>query len=278
MLYKASVGVYSMNNGRDLGDISKKNIKIMIEYDGSKYSGWQRLGKTAVDAVSKSIKKSSIQSVLEYNLSRLLDEDIKLIGSGRTDASVHALGQVANFYSYTKLPLKELLIGINRLLPEDIAVLDIEEVDLNFHSRYSAKAKTYEYRIYMGETQSVFLRKYTYHEQNELNIVNMKKAASYLVGTHDFKSFSTERKDGKSTVRTINDIYFHINGSVLTIGITGNGFLYNMVRIIIGTLMEIGEGNRGADDMLDILKSKDRQKAGFTVSGHGLFLYRVWYD
>lgn len=278
MLYKASVGVYSMNNGRDLGDISKKNIKIMIEYDGSKYSGWQRLGKTAVDAVSKSIKKSSIQSVLEYNLSRLLDEDIKLIGSGRTDASVHALGQVANFYSYTKLPLKELLIGINRLLPEDIAVLDIEEVDLNFHSRYSAKAKTYEYRIYMGETQSVFLRKYTYHEQNELDIVNMKKAASYLVGTHDFKSFSTERKDGKSTVRTINDIYFHINGSVLTIGITGNGFLYNMVRIIIGTLMEIGEGNRGADDMLDILKSKDRQKAGFTVSGHGLFLYRVWYD
>ena len=267
-----------MNNGRDLGDISKKNIKIMIEYDGSKYSGWQRLGKTAVDAVSKSIKKSSIQSVLEYNLSRLLDEDIKLIGSGRTDASVHALGQVANFYSYTKLPLKELLIGINRLLPEDIAVLDIEEVDLNFHSRYSAKAKTYEYRIYMGETQSVFLRKYTYHEQNELDIVNMKKAASYLVGTHDFKSFSTERKDGKSTVRTINDIYFHINGSVLTICITGNGFLYNMVRIIIGTLMEIGEGNRGADDMLDILKSKDRQKAGFTISGHGLFLYRVWYD
>ena len=267
-----------MNNGRDLGDISKKNIKIMIEYDGSKYSGWQRLGKTAVDAVSKSIKKSSIQSVLEYNLSRLLDEDIKLIGSGRTDASVHALGQVANFYSYTKLPLKELLIGINRLLPEDIAVLDIEEVDLNFHSRYSAKAKTYEYRIYMGETQSVFLRKYTYHEQNELDIVNMKKAASYLVGTHDFKSFSTERKDGKSTVRTINDIYFHINGSVLTIGITGNCFLYNMVRIIIGTLMEIGEGNRGADDMLDILKSKDRQKAGFTISGHGLFLYRVWYD
>lgn len=277
MLNEASVGVYSMNNGRDFGNISKRNIKIIIEYDGSGYSGWQRLGKTAVDAASKSIKKSSIQSVLEDNLSRLLDEDIKLIGSGRTDASVHALGQVANFYSYTKLPLRELLVGINRLLPEDIAVLDIEEVDLKFHSRYSAKAKTYEYRIYMGETQSVFLRKYTYHEHNELNIEDMKKAASYLVGTHDFKSFSTERKDGKSTVRTIEDIYFHINGNVLSIGITGNGFLYNMVRIIIGTLIEIGEGNRGTDDMLDILKSKDRQKAGITVSGHGLFLYQVWY-
>ncbi len=267
-----------MNNGRVFGDISKRNIKIIIEYDGSGYSGWQRLGKTAADAVDKAVNKPSIQTVLEDSLSRLLDEDIKLIGSGRTDASVHALGQVSNFYSYTKLSLKEVLIGTNRLLPEEIAILDIEEVDLDFHSRYSAKAKTYEYRIYMGETQSVFLRKYTYHEPNVLNIENMKKAASFLVGTHDFKGFSTNRKDCKSTVRTIEDIYFHVNGNVLSIGITGNGFLYNMVRIIIGTLIEIGEGSRGADDMLDILSSKDRQKAGFTVSGHGLFLYQVRYE
>lgn len=267
-----------MNNGRIFGDISKRNIKIIIEYDGSRYSGWQRLGKTAEDAIGKSNKKPSIQAVLEDSFSRLLEEDIKLIGSGRTDAGVHALGQVANFYSYTKLPLREMLIGINKLLPEDIAVVDINEVDFDFHSRYSAKAKTYEYRIYMDETQSVFLRKYTYHEPNRLNIEHMKKAASYLVGTHDFKGFSTDRRDGKSTVRTIEDIYFRVNGNVLRIGITGNGFLYNMVRIIIGTLIEIGEGNRGTDDMLNILRNKDRQKAGITVSGHGLFLYQVCYE
>jgi len=279
-LIEAGVGDYSMNNGRVSGNISKRNIKIIIEYDGSRYSGWQRLGKTSVDAVGKSIKKASIQSVIEDSISKLLEEDIKLIGSGRTDAGVHALGQVANFYSCTNLPLREMLIGINRLLPEDIAVVDIKEVDLNFHSRYSAKAKTYEYRIYMGETQSVFLRKYTYHEPNRLNIEHMKKAASYLVGTHDFKGFSTDRRDGKSTIRTIEDIYFHVNGNgnVLSIGITGNGFLYNMVRIIIGTLIEIGEGNRGTDDMLEILTSKKRQKAGITVSGHGLFLYQVYYE
>ena len=267
-----------MNNGRVFGDISKRNIKIIIKYDGSRYSGWQRLGKTDVDAVSKSVKKTSIQAVLEDSLSKLLEEDIQLIGSGRTDAGVHALGQVANFYSSTKLPLSKILIDINRLLPEDIAVVDIKDVDLDFHSRYSAKAKTYEYRIYMGETQSVFLRKYTYHEPNRLNIEHMRKAASYLVGTHDFKGFSTDRKDGKSTVRTIEDIYFHINENVLSIGITGNGFLYNMVRIIIGTLIEVGEGKRGSDDMLNILRSKDRQKAGITVSGHGLFLYQVSYE
>jgi len=200
-LIEAGVGDYSMNNGRVSGNISKRNMKIIIEYDGSRYSGWQRLGKTSVDAVGKSIKNS-------------------------------------------------------------------------------AKAKTYEYRIYMGETQSVFLRKYTYHEPNRLNIEHMKKAASYLVGTHDFKGFSTDRRDGKSTIRTIEDIYFHVNGNgnVLSIGITGNGFLYNMVRIIIGTLIEIGEGNRGTDDMLEILTSKKRQKAGITVSGHGLFLYQVYYE
>ena len=268
------IGVWeiSMNKEKSFGDISKRNIKIIVKYDGSGYAGWQRLGSQTAGS------KKGIQTVLEDAFSKLLEEKITVIGSGRTDRGVHALGQVANFYCFTKLPIKEMLIGINQLLPDDIAVCHIEEVDLDFHSRYSAKAKTYEYRIFLGEVQSVFLRKYTYHEPKPLNIEHMEKAASYLVGTHDFKAFSTDRRDGRSTIRTIENIYFQLEGNILKIGITGNGFLYNMVRIIIGTLIEIGEGNRGPDDMQYILTSKNRQKAGMTVSGHGLFLYQVRYE
>jgi tRNA pseudouridine38-40 synthase len=238
-------------------------------YDGSGYKGWQRLGNTD--------KKLPIQTVLEECLSQYFEEDIKLIGSGRTDAGAHALGQVANFYCQSMQPVEVMRKGLNEVLPKDIAIFSVEEVGKEFHSRYSAKTKTYEYRIDQGETQSVFTRKYTYHVPTPLNQEAMQKATAYIIGTHDFKAFSTDRKDDKSTIRTIESIAIHNDSGELRITITGNGFLYNMVRIIVGTLLEVGQGNRRPEDMQSILESKNRQRAGVTVSSQGLFLCQVRY-
>lgn len=257
----------------------KHNIKVTLEYDGSNYAGWQRLGNSS--------KKDSIQLVLEKTLSGYLNEDIKVIGSGRTDSGVHALSQVANFYCI-KNPIPEILKNeINKRLPEDIRILHAENVDVLFHSRYSAKSKTYEYRIDIGETQSVFSRKYSCHCKEKLNISAMEQAAFYLLGTHDYKSFTSEKNDKKSTVRTIESIkIYHYdpgysgnpnNTNELRISITGDGFLYNMVRILIGTLLEVGNGSRKPEDLITILNSKDRQNAGITVSSHALFLNHVGY-
>ncbi|MDF2589330.1 MAG: tRNA pseudouridine synthase [Anaerocolumna sp.] len=254
-----------------------RNIKILLMYDGNSYSGWQRLGLSE--------KNNSIQGILEETISSYLGEEIHITGSGRTDAGVHALGQVANFKSNTKIKLSALMEDINRKLPEDIRILKIEYVDNDFHSRYSAVSKTYEYRIDTGERQSVFSRKYTYHVPETLNIENMKKAAEYLIGTHDFKAFSTDRKDLKSTVRTIYDINIYKplikdnchNQNELRIQVTGNGFLYNMVRIITGTLISVGEGKMPANDIELILKNKKREMAGITLNPQGLFLIKVRY-
>jgi tRNA pseudouridine38-40 synthase len=254
-----------------------RNIKMLLMYDGNGYSGWQRLGLSE--------KNNSIQGILEETISTYLGEEIHIIGSGRTDAGVRALGQVANFKSNTKLKLSTIMKDMNQLLPEDIKILEIEDVDKDFHSRYSAISKTYEYRIDNGERQSVFSRKYTYHVPEELNIDNMKKAAEYLIGTHDFRAFSTDRKDMKSTVRTIYDIAIYKpllkdkyhNQNELRIQITGNGFLYNMVRIITGTLLTVGEGKMSADDINLILKNKKREMAGITLTPQGLFLIEVRY-
>lgn len=254
----------------------KRNIKMILEYDGSGYAGWQRLGAVA--------KKRPIQSVVEECLSSCLGQNIKVIGSGRTDAGVHALGQAANFHCETEFSFSELLQELNKRLPEDIRVLRLNEADMDFHSRYSAKGKTYEYRIAQGEVQPVFTRKYTLHVPEPLDLTAMKKASEYLLGTHDFKAFSTDRKDGKSTVRTIDGIQIvKINPlhnkpyEEIRIAITGDGFLYNMVRIIIGTLIETGKGIRRPEDMVKVLESKDRQQAGITVSSQGLCLLNVRY-
>ncbi|MFU0828629.1 MAG: tRNA pseudouridine synthase A [Lachnoclostridium sp.] len=253
-----------------------KNFQLVLAYDGSKYAGWQRQPITA--------GKPSLQGTIEDVLSAYLNEDILLIGSGRTDAGVHALGQVANFYSSSNLPADEIKRNVNTLLPDDIKILQAKIVERHFHSRYWARAKTYEYRIAQGEVQSVFTRKYTYYVAEYLNLAAMEKAAGFLTGTHDFKSFSTDRKDGKSTVRTIEEIKIYtcknpgINpGFEIRISITGNGFLYNMVRIIVGTLIEVGQGIRRPEDIKDILKAKDRNAAGQTVSPNGLFLMNVRY-
>jgi len=271
-----------MKNKIVYGSANKRNIKLTMMYDGSGYAGWQRLGNLN--------KKLSIQTVLEECLSLYLGEEIKIIGSGRTDAGAHALGQVANFFCNSKQSVEDMIKGLNEVIPEDIAILSMEQVGKEFHSRYSAKAKTYEYRIDEGETQSVFTRKYTDHVTSSLNLEAMVEATTYLIGTHDFKAFSTDRKDGKSTSRTIESINIHRNmnsrqhlqrirmdSNELRITLTGDGFLYNMVRIIVGTLLEVGEGKRQPQDMKSIIESRDRQMAGMTVSSQGLFLCHVRY-
>ncbi|MGB8453386.1 MAG: tRNA pseudouridine(38-40) synthase TruA [Anaerocolumna sp.] len=262
----------SNNNGN-----SKRNIKLILEYDGSGYAGWQRLGLAA--------GKRSIQSLVEECLSGYLQEDIKIIGSGRTDAGVHALGQVANFHCISGRSAEDIKKNLNILLPEDIKVRYSQEMDKEFHSRYSAKAKTYEYRIDCGEVQSVFTRKYTYHMPDFLDLDAMEKASGYFLGTHDFKAFSTDRKDGKSTVRTIDHIRIYKPEAIkhqqpsheLRIAITGDGFLYNMVRIMTGTLIEIGQGLKTPGDVLKIMEGKKRQQAGTTIGSQGLFLLEVGY-
>lgn len=255
---------------------NKRNIQLVLTYDGSKYAGWQRQPTNT--------EKPSIQGLLEDVLSSYLQEDIQVIGSGRTDAGVHALGQVANFYTSSSQSPNEIKKAVNGLLPEDIKIIQAKVVRCDFHSRYWAKSKTYEYRISQGEIQSVFSRQYTYHVPEYLDLAAMEKAASFLLGTHDFKSFSTDRKDGKPTVRTIGNIKIYtcknpgINpGFEIRISITGNGFLYNMVRIIVGTLIEVGQGMRKPEDIPEILEAKDRKAAGKTVSSHGLFLMNVSY-
>lgn len=238
-------------------------------YDGSNYAGWQRLGKQD--------KKPSIQYILEGCISECLGETIKMIGSGRTDAGVHALGQVANFHCQSRLAVDFLRKNINNKLPEDIVILEAEDVEHDFHSRYSAKLKTYEYWIDIRETPNVFTRKYAYHSSKPLNLEAMRKASKYMIGTHDFKAFSTDRKGNKSTIRTVEKITIVLQENNIRIRITGNGFLYNMVRIIVGTLLEIGEGLRIPEDIPIILNSKSRQMAGITVSSHALFLVDVRY-
>ena len=255
---------------------NKRNMKLILEYDGSGYAGWQRL--------HVAIGKKSVQSVLEECISGYLGENIKVIGSGRTDAGVHALGQVANFYCTSEHSAEDMKQKINALLPDDIKVKDLKETDQAFHSRYSAKAKTYEYRISRGEVPSVFTRKYTYHVTEALDVDSMKKAAAFLTGTHDFKAFSTDRKDGKSTIRTVENIRIYKaesrwkkSSEEVRIAITGDGFLYNMVRIITGTLIEVGQGKRKPEEVINILSGKVRQQAGMTVSSQGLFLLEVRY-
>ena len=243
------------------------NYKMVLEYDGSRYAGWQRLRDG----------DQTIQGKLETVLSRYAGKEVRVHGSGRTDAGVHARGQVANFFLEEKGKAQELQQYCNQYLPEDIRILEIEEVPLRFHSRLNACSKTYAYRIETGPKKSVFTRRYTYGLGIPLDISSMEKAASYLIGTHDFKSFCGNRKMKKTTVRTLEAIEFRTVGSELTIRYTGNGFLQYMVRILTGTLIEIGLGERQPEDMATILEARSREAAGHTAPPEGLCLEQVRY-
>jgi tRNA pseudouridine38-40 synthase len=253
-----------------------RNIKLVMQYDGGAYGGWQRLGSTS--------GKPGIQKLLEETISDCLKEDIIVIGSGRTDTGVHALGQTANFHCSSTMDLGHMKSIINKNLPEDIKIITLETAPADFHSRYNARSKTYKYFIDSGELPCVFNRKYALHVPETLNLKAMEKGAAYLVGTHDFKAFCTDRKDGKSTVRTIESIEINRKdqslkngGEPLCITITGDGFLYHMIRIIVGTLLEVGKGMRTPEEVEQILKSRLRENAGVTVYPNGLFLTKVRY-
>ena len=238
------------------------NYKLTIQYDGTRYKGWQ--GQHTTDL--------TIQGKIEDVLTKMTGCEIDLIGSGRTDAGVHACGQVANFHWDGDKTEEEILSYVNQYLPEDIAVVSVEAVDERFHSRYQAVKKTYCYRIHTSAIPNVFERRYVYDHPQILDIGRMQQAASYLTGTHDFRSFCGNRKMKKSTVRTIYEIRFEQQEGELRIYYTGNGFLQNMVRILTGTLIEIGDGRSA-----DMLEQKDRMAAGYTAPACGLILYQVTY-
>ncbi len=244
-----------------------KNYKMILQYDGTRYNGWQKQGNT----------EDTIQEKLEKVLSQIGGAKIEIFGSGRTDAGAHALGQVANFHMEWKRSTEELLKAIYEKMPEDIALLSLEEVPERFHSRLNAKSKIYEYCIWNTVVSPVFKRRYAFWDKTPLNLAAMKEAAQYLIGEHDFKNFCSAKKVKKSTVRTVYNINFSGEGDELRIAFHGNGFLYNMVRIMVGTLIEVGEGKRKPQDVQNIFKAENREAAGFTAPAKGLFLVKVFY-
>ena len=243
------------------------NFKLTIQYDGTRYKGWQ--GQNGTD--------QTIQGKIENVLKEMAGHEVEITGSGRTDAGVHARGQVANFHIEESFSKEEILSYLNHYLPDDIAVISIEKVDDRFHSRYQATAKTYRYHIHMGQIPDVFGRKYEYQYEKELDIDRMKNAASYLNGTHDFAAFCGNKKMKKSTVRTIYEIRFTVEGNDLMIDYRGNGFLQNMIRILTGTLIEVGDKRRDPEEIKTILESRNRMMAGYTAPACGLMLMNVEY-
>lgn len=243
------------------------NYRITIQYDGSRYNGWQKQGNTS----------NTIQGRLEDVLERMTGQAVEVHGAGRTDAGVHALGQTANFHLQEKRDPGEVRQYLNRYLPDDIEVTAVDCVPPRFHSRLSAREKVYAYRIGTGGRKAVFERKYRYLYPGKLDVEAMKQGAAFCIGTHDFKSFCANRHMKKSTVRTITEIAFTEKKGDLVITYTGNGFLYHMIRILTGTLLEIGSGQRRPEEMKEILERKDRTRAGRTAPAQGLMLMEVRY-
>lgn len=251
-----------------------QNYKFLIQYDGTRYYGWQKL----------SGKEQTIQGKLENILERMTGEPVTVIGSGRTDAGVHAKGQTANAHLAVKLSEKEILDYINQYLPEDIAVLEVTKASEDFHSRYHAAEKWYLYRVSVAQVTDVFKRRYVYEygkgikSSKALDLQAMRKAAAFLVGEHDFQSFCGRKIKKKSTVRNIYSIEIEKDRDEIRFYYRGNGFLFHMIRIITGTLLEVGAGERKPEDMKRILGSKVRMDAGVTLPAKGLTLLQVKYS
>ncbi len=244
-----------------------RNFKLLLAYDGSRYKGWQRLGDT----------DQTIQGKLENVLSRMTGANVEVIGSGRTDAGAHAAGQVANFHANTAMTAEEICAYLRQYLPEDIGVLSVEEVDDRFHSRFHALQKTYVYRIWNADAPCVFERKYVWPMTDQIDLSAMKKAAALFLGTHDFLAFCSNKHFKKSSVRTIYALDMDRVGHELRFTVTGDGFLYNMVRIMVGTLLSVGRGELQPEDITGILESRIRERAGETVPAKGLCLMEVQY-
>ena len=243
-----------------------RNLRLDICYDGTRYRGWQRLA--GVD--------NTIQGKLEQTLSRILGEEIEISGSGRTDAGAHALGQVANFHCESTMPADEILILLRRYLPEDIGIYSCRDVHERFHARLNAKTKTYRYRIWSSELPCVFQRRFVAVQPEKLDISAMETAAAELLGEHDFSAFCAAKSKKKSTVRRIDSISITREGEELHFDVTGNGFLYNMVRILVGTLVEVGLHQRSANNIPSLFGAA-RQEAGVLMPAQGLCLMEVTY-
>ncbi|MDK2806463.1 MAG: tRNA pseudouridine38-40 synthase [Thermoanaerobacterium sp.] len=243
-----------------------RNIVLVIEYDGTNYHGWQ-IQKNAV----------TIQEVITKAIKKITLEDVDLIGSSRTDAGVHALYQVANFVSNCNIPTSKIPDALNSVLPKDIVIKDAFEADMDFHSRYSAKGKRYKYIIYNRKVNSPIYGNYSWHISKSLDVEKMKESLKNLEGTHDFSAFKASGSSVKSPVRTVRDISLKKNGFNIEFEIEADGFLYNMVRIIVGTIVDVGLGKINPIDVKEILDSKNRCMAGKTAPPQGLFLTKIYY-
>ncbi len=243
-----------------------KKIKLLISYDGSNYCGWQRQKECI-----------SIQEILENTCEKFFKQGVRVTGAGRTDAGVHALGQCATILVDTVIPLSRIPLALNRLLPADIVVTHAEEVAIDFHPQYWAKSKTYRYQILNAEFPIPQLRNYTYFVYTPLNVDKMNEGAKYFLGTHDFKGFCSIQNTKICTKRTIYDISVRKKGHIITLEICGNGFLHNMIRIMVGTLIDVGMGKIEAAGIQEIIRLKERQNAGITAPACGLTMCHIKY-
>jgi tRNA pseudouridine38-40 synthase len=244
-----------------------RNIKMIIQYDGSRYKGWQKQTEDV----------NTVQGKLEDILTKMTGGEIQLVGCGRTDAGVHALNYTANFHTNSNISIEEMQEYIDNNLPDDIALLSVKNASERFHSRYNILSKTYMYRINNSQIKNVFDRKYLHNIGEKLDLEKMRQCSQVLIGTHDFQSFTTLKSKTKSTVRTINYINIEKKEDIIEIDVNGNGFLWNMVRIILGTLIEAGMGKLKPRDVENILNSKTRANAGPMVPAKALFLKDVEY-
>ena len=244
-----------------------RNFMLTLSYDGSRYHGWQRQGNT----------ENTIQQRLESALSRVLSQPVEISGSGRTDAGAHAKMQVASFKADTALTADEILAGLRALLPEDIAAHSLTDAPPRFHARLSCTGKTYVYRVQNSPVPNVFERKFMYRIDEELDLEKMRSAAKLLLGEHDFSAFCSNKRMKKLAVRRVDEIRIDSLGSELRFTVSGNGFLYNMVRIIVGSLLEVGARRMTQEALAAALESKKRENAGPTAPACGLCLYEVRY-
>lgn len=243
-----------------------RNIKLTIQYNGKNYCGWQKQNDSL-----------GVQGTIEQAIKEITSEDVKITGSGRTDAGVHALGQVANFNTESSIPIEKIPSALNSKLPKDISIINAEEMPLDFHSRYCAKGKTYRYMIYNNSYRTPIYNNISYFVKYDLDLEKMQKEAKSLIGTYDFKGFMSSGSSVKDTVRTIYDIQIIKQEDLIVIEVQGNGFLYNMVRIIAGALIDVGSKRKTPQDIKIMLENKDRSKSSDTAPAKGLCLYKVTY-
>jgi tRNA pseudouridine38-40 synthase len=245
---------------------SDRTLTFLVEYDGSNFSGWQTQPR-----------QRTVQETIEKVLGQVLRRKTSIVGASRTDAGVHALGQTVHFRTNHPITCERLRIALNGLLPRDVSVREVKKAPVSFHAKNKAKKKTYLYRIWNSKNRSPLLEKRAWHVWSSLDLSKMRKAARFLVGEHDFSAFRGTDSDTKTSVRRILKISLVRKNHLLQISITGNGFLKYMVRNIVGTLVEVGKGRRSPEEVREILRSRDRKKAGATAPASGLYLMKVFY-